>query len=358
MTEPNEHQTFNTDEFPYDEISDPAVLSKNPLVSAKIITYNHESYIAKAIEGVLIQETDFSIELVIGEDCSTDHTRDIVLEYQKKYPEIIRVITSEHNVGRSKNSWRTTKACRGKYIAFCEGDDYWTDPLKLQKQVDFLEANPDYGLVHSDGDYFYVTKKKLIKSFNESRNVDLANVDDVFSAIIESSYPVITCSVCLRSNILNNSKPEIDKMPKFKMGDTTKWLELSKRSKIHYFNESMVQHNLLEESASQSRDPSKLLAFKKSGYALLKYFIDKYGVSRDTEKICHKKFNKVILHYAYLANSKTDVNEAMNNLKQHCPTDITLMNKLEYFGTENKLFRIISTVIIVIVKIFRKIQST
>ena len=358
MTEHNKHQIFKTDEIPCHEISDPAVLLKNPLVSVQMITYNHEPHIAQAIEGVLMQETDFSIELIIGEDCSTDRTRDIVLDYQKKYPEIIRVVTSEHNVGMIKNGWRTNKACRGKYIAFCEGDDYWTDPLKLQKQVDFLEVNPDYGLVHSDGDYFYVKNKKLIKSVNKSRNVDLANVDDVFSAIIESNYPVITCSVCLRSNILNIAMPEIDKMPKFKMGDTVKWLEFSKRSKIHYFNESMVQHNLLEESASQSKNHSKLLAFKKSGYALLKYFINKYGVSRDTEQICHEKFNKVILHYAYLANSKTDANEAMNNLKQYCPSDITLMNKLEYFGTGNKLFRIISTVSVVIAKILRKVQAT
>lgn len=119
----------------------------NPLVSVHMVTYNHEPYIAQAIEGMLRQETDFPIELVIGEDCSTDRTHDIVFDYQKKHPDIIRVITSDKNVGARKNSKRVYKACRGKYLAFCEGDDYWTDPYKLQKQVDYFAANPEVVLV-------------------------------------------------------------------------------------------------------------------------------------------------------------------------------------------------------------------
>ena len=155
MTDHNEHYSLKADEIPCQEISDPAVLSKNPLVSVKMITYNHEPYIAQAIDGVLMQETDFPIELIIGEDCSTDRTREIVLEYQKKHPDIIRVITSDKNVGMHKNAHRTEKACRGKYIAFCEGDDYWIDPLKLQHHVEFLKKNQDYGMVHTDASVLF-----------------------------------------------------------------------------------------------------------------------------------------------------------------------------------------------------------
>ena len=124
MTEAFGASSINLDEIPYDEISDPAVMNKLPLVSVHMITFNHEPYIARAIEGVLMQETDFPIELVIGEDCSTDGTREIVLEYQKKHPETIRVITSARNVGPNVNELRTDKACRGRYVAYCEGDDY------------------------------------------------------------------------------------------------------------------------------------------------------------------------------------------------------------------------------------------
>lgn len=147
MTKHNEHQTFKADEIPSQEISDPAVLSKTPLVSVPIVTYNHEHYIAQAIEGVLIQETDFPIELIIGEDCSTDRTREIVFDYQRKHPDMIRMITSDKNVGAPKNGLRIYKACRGKYLALCEGDDYWHHPLKLQMQVDCFAANPEVVLV-------------------------------------------------------------------------------------------------------------------------------------------------------------------------------------------------------------------
>lgn len=117
-----------------------------PLVSVVSITYNHEQFISQMIEGVLMQQTTFPIELILAEDRSTDRTRDIILEYQKMHPELIRIIMSESNIGAVDNEKRAMFAARWKYIAICEGDDYWTDPLKLQKQVDFLESNPDFSV--------------------------------------------------------------------------------------------------------------------------------------------------------------------------------------------------------------------
>lgn len=111
-------------------------------ISVCLITYNHERFISQSIDGVLKQETDFDYELVIGEDCSTDATREIVEEYRKKHPEIIRIESSDGNVGAARNFVRTYKACRGKYVATLDGDDYWTSPYKLQKQADFLDNHP------------------------------------------------------------------------------------------------------------------------------------------------------------------------------------------------------------------------
>ena len=114
------------------------------LVSINCITYNQEEYVADAIEGFLMQKTDFDYEILIGEDCSTDNTRKIVEEYAAKYPDKIRLITSERNVGcRKKFTEGFSSNSKGKYIAECEGDDYWIDPYKLQKQVDYLEGNPE-----------------------------------------------------------------------------------------------------------------------------------------------------------------------------------------------------------------------
>lgn len=121
-------------------------MMKAPLVSVCCITYNHAPFIRKAIEGFLMQKVNFPIEYIIAEDCSTDNTLAICKSYAEKYPDIIRIITSEHNVGGIENERRAMLAAKGRYIALCEGDDYWTDPLKLQKQVDFLESHPDYSV--------------------------------------------------------------------------------------------------------------------------------------------------------------------------------------------------------------------
>lgn len=121
-------------------------LDSNPLVSVVTITYNHAPYIAKCIEGVLMQQVNFPMEFIIAEDCSTDGTRAICEEYAQKYPDLIRLLPSEGNMGAVRNEQRAFEAARGKYIATCEGDDYWTDPLKLQRQVDFLESHSDYSV--------------------------------------------------------------------------------------------------------------------------------------------------------------------------------------------------------------------
>ena len=114
-----------------------------PKVSVLMLAYNHERYIRQAIESALAQRTSFPFEIVIGEDCSTDGTRAIVAEYGRRHPDRIRLLLRPHNFGMQRNSWETYSACRGQYYAPLEGDDYWTDPDKLQFQVDFLDAHPE-----------------------------------------------------------------------------------------------------------------------------------------------------------------------------------------------------------------------
>lgn len=118
---------------------------KDPKLSVILITYNHEKYVRKALDSILMQETDFPFEIVIGDDCSPDDTKNIIREYRKKHEDKIRIVFREKNTGRpTLNVYETTMKCRGQYLAYLEGDDYWTDPHKLQKQVDFLESHPDY----------------------------------------------------------------------------------------------------------------------------------------------------------------------------------------------------------------------
>ena len=117
-------------------------------LSVSVITYNQENYISQTIDSILCQKVNFKYELIIGDDCSTDGTRNILKEYEAKYPQIKLILHKEKNKGvpGKENFLSTINAARGKYIALLDGDDYWTDPLKLQKQVDFLEANPNFAI--------------------------------------------------------------------------------------------------------------------------------------------------------------------------------------------------------------------
>lgn len=146
----------------------------NPLVSIVCITYNHEAYIADAIEGFLMQKTDFEYEILIGEDKSTDNTLQVIKSYMEKYPGRITLITSRENVGADENEQRLIRCAKGKYIAFCEGDDYWTEPYKLQKQIDYLEEHPKCTICFHNAEVVDYMKKPIgklhvpyLKSFNK-----------------------------------------------------------------------------------------------------------------------------------------------------------------------------------------------
>jgi len=140
------------------------------LVSINCITYNHEEYIADAIESFLMQKTNFDFEIIIGEDCSLDGTRKIIEDYIIKYPNKIKLITSDKNVGADANDRRVHENSKGKYIAVCEGDDYWTDPLKLQKQVTYMENNPNCTLCFHSAEIVRANKRKtgrIMRPYNK-----------------------------------------------------------------------------------------------------------------------------------------------------------------------------------------------
>lgn len=128
--------------------------ASEPMVSICVQTYQHADFIKDCLDGILMQETDFPFEILLGEDASTDGTREICKEYAQKYPDKIRLFLHHRENNIKINGQPTGRfnflynlySAKGKYVALCEGDDYWTDPLKLQKQVDFLDANQDYGL--------------------------------------------------------------------------------------------------------------------------------------------------------------------------------------------------------------------
>ena len=155
-------------------------------VSIFMLTYNQENYIAQAMDSILMQETNFNYRLVIGEDCSTDNTRKICEQYAEKNPEKVKLLPAlSKNIGLINNYLRTIKACDGKYIAICDGDDYWIDKGKLQKQVDFLEQNSDFYIVATNLKRLYSNGE--MQDFKNNNNKPYYNFEDlIFDNLIAS----------------------------------------------------------------------------------------------------------------------------------------------------------------------------
>ncbi len=146
------------------------------MVSVCCITYNHKEFIAQTLQSFLMQKTNFKFEVIIGDDCSTDGATEIIEKIQAENPEIVKLLCSPKNIGAHENMRNVLKYCKGKYIALCDGDDYWIDPLKLQKQVDFLEQHSEYVIcchytrvINTAFETLYVDPKPkpLVHSFND-----------------------------------------------------------------------------------------------------------------------------------------------------------------------------------------------
>jgi glycosyltransferase involved in cell wall biosynthesis len=306
-----------------------------PLVSVKMITYNHAPYIAQAIECVLAQKTDFPFELVIGEDCSTDGTREIVFDYAKRYPDIIHVITSEKNVGAKKNSHRTDQACKGKYIAYCEGDDYWQRDDKLQIQADYLEAHPECGLVCSDYDYF--DTKNLVKINNyrlySKKTIESPSIND----ILAGNADILTVTVVAENSLIQQVKksdPYLHQNSYFKMGDTQLWAEMSLITQIHCINESLATHQILKESATQSTDRLKILRFWISNTEMCLYLCQKHNLPTSIKEWHENNWRRKSLQLGFY-EQRVDLAETVREKFPH----LSPKDWLWYLGTKYSVIR-------------------
>lgn len=234
-----------------------------PLVSIFCLAYNHEKYISQAIDGFLSQKTGFKIEVIIHDDASTDNTAGIIREYANQYPEVIHPILQQTNLFKREGFIGITKALlyqsSGKYIAICEGDDYWHDPLKLQKQVDAMEADEGISLVTSDVDVLHQRRGRLVQSvFRRTGNIPQPD-EDLTLGLLTRKYIFITCTFLLRRqsylDIIESNPEEFS--GKWPFGDMQIMLECSRLGRIHFIPESLATYRKLEESASSSRNPER-----------------------------------------------------------------------------------------------------
>lgn len=248
--------------------------SSLPLVSIRCITYNHEPFIRQCLEGFVMQQTNFPFEAIVHDDASTDGTAAIIREYAEKYPDIIKPIyETENQYSKHDGSLRKVMDAhmRGKYIAICEGDDYWIDPLKLQKQFDFLESHLDYGLVHTD---FNIISESNIKEYRIRRK--LGERQNVLEQILLGNYDIGTLTVMFRKD-LYDSLPKYYLSKKFPMGDLPLWIEFAVVAKIKYISDVTANYRRLDSSASHSTNFCKRMAFIDALFDCRLYYLQKLG---------------------------------------------------------------------------------
>lgn len=202
----------------------------NKKISACIITYNHEKYIKECLDGALNQKLNYDYEINVFEDLSTDKTREIILEYARQYPDKIKLFLNEKNLGLVGNWVHALKSCSGDYVAICEGDDYWTDPNKLQKQVDFLENHPDFALASHNANI--IIDNKTVKLYCRDNHPQIMDLE--FILTYGSGAP--TCSLVVKKEAINNLPDWFDKMHAC---DWTIQVIAAQRGKMKYFNEVM-----------------------------------------------------------------------------------------------------------------------
>ena len=292
---------------------------ENILLSINTLTYNHEKYIAQCIEGILMQKTNFAFELLIHDDASTDNTAAIIKEYEKKYPKIIKPIYQTENQwskGIKNSATYQYPRAKGKYIAICEGDDYWIDENKLQMQVDFLENNPEYGMCYTKAKQYNQSMQKFNK---KSIGVDF----DGFEDLLKNGNRIPTLTTVYRKDLLDKYQKEIQPSNKgWLMGDYPMWLYFSHESEIKFFDKDTAVYRVLENSASHSLDVAKQFRFEKSNREIRQFYANKYNVNVDFEDDAFIKF------YIYV-----------NMLKKKYDSNIAKLMRIEYRKTNTRKFK-------------------
>lgn len=261
-------------------------MNEKPIVSICCITFNHARYIRACLDGFIMQKTNFSFEVLINDDCSTDGTIDILKEYSERYPNIIKPIFHDENqyskgIRRILATFVYPKV-KGKYVALCEGDDYWTDPLKLQKEVDFLESNPDYGLVYTGARVLQEKTGVLSENLSCQQN---------YVSLLTNEDRIITLTTCFRKELLNKFHQDITCCSQWLMGDLPLWLYFSFYSKIKWLPEITGVYRFLENSASHSTNINKKIKFSLSAFECRKYFDERFSYGQYFKQIATFEFN-------------------------------------------------------------------
>lgn len=263
-------------------------MMESPLVSIAVITYNQEKTLPKTLDSLLAQKVDFPIEIVVGEDCSTDHTREVLKGYANRYPDVIKPIYNETNLGILGNYMMTLSHCQGKYMAGCAGDDFWSDSEKLQMQVDIMENDPSIGLVYTDVVMDSVaTNQRFERGCADPR-------EDLFTQLLEGCF-ITAPTACYRRDLLQHVDFEEFHKQGFAMEDYPMWLTFSLHTCFYHLKRPTVTYRIERGFINDAKAVSlHACKFDENTTAIRLYFLNKYpDKTRLTEAEILDAHNKI-----------------------------------------------------------------
>ena len=252
------------------------------MISVVVITYNQEATISRTLDSILMQQCHVPYEIVIGEDCSTDNTRAICQSYAEKHPEIIRLICNQQNKGIVDNYFDCLLACRGKYIADCAGDDFWTDPQKLEKELCVMEAHDNVSMVITNWQYFDEKSQKSIPS-QQRQHAAITPGHDLLKAII-TQYNMSVFHLCTglyRADVFRKAYEDdtyLFRNKDFCSEDIQIAFSMALHGDIAYLPDITLSYSLGQGTVSNTTDDVKQFRFVKKMTDLIHYLASKHDI--------------------------------------------------------------------------------
>ena len=295
-----------------------------PAVSVVVLTYNHENFIAQALDSIISQERNFPIEVLVNDDCSTDNTAEIVKQYQQKYPDIITAYLQPVNSGAMRSYYSMLKLCRGKYFMNISGDDYWL-PGKMKLQFEYMENNPEVGMCF--GRAKVLQNGKFITNWG-------TKAGECFNKLL-LAYQIPPLTICVRKSVLDIYIKSIQPEQKdWKMEDLPMALWFSKFSKIHFLNLNLGVYRILINSLSRPSEINKRIAFFESSKEVLLYFVgdDKEHIKQvemaheRTKANIHLAFNNIVKFRDH--NSRGGVRGLLKNIISYMPGGLSFLRRI------------------------------
>lgn len=301
-----------------------------PKVSVSLITYNQEKYVRQALDSILMQQVNFDYEVIVGDDCSPDNTRAIIKEYRAKHPDKIKTIFHQEKPGGIPgkiNFVSTIHEAKGEYVAMLDGDDYWTDPLKLQRQVDFLDSHPEYSLCFHNSRLVFEGVEGKDRNYNTEKTFTRFEIDD----LILKSWFIHSGSIMYRREWFPRVKDSFYALPS---GDIPLGITLAAQGPVGYLPEVMSVYRKNANSITNSGHPHRFIKALEARIQILRTLNE--DLNMEFEPIFQKAISSYqlqIAKYLLRAGESGDFLRSMNQVQEI---------KSGFDSRDQQLYRILS----------------